>query len=107
MTREVEGGFSGRRLYGLCLGSATLNCSAVLGQLVEAMAEALNVPSGTVVQFDRVLAQEGLRSKSGRGLSAGRVSARDATNLHIAIALRPSRGLQSKTPRRRAACMDQ
>jgi hypothetical protein len=53
--------------------------------LVEAMAQTLGLSAATVAQYDRVLAENGLRSKSGRGLSAARVTATDAVNLLIAI----------------------
>ena len=55
------------------------------GQLVDALAEAFNMPTTTVAQFDRMLAESGLRSAGGRGLSAASVTARDAANLLIAI----------------------
>ena len=45
---------------------------ATPGQLVECVATALDVPQATVVLYDRVLAENGLRSKGGRGKSAGR-----------------------------------
>jgi hypothetical protein len=66
------------------------------GQLVEAMSEALGVPAATVAQYDRVLAESGLRSKGGRGLSAARVAAADAANLLIAIMGSPISGAAIK-----------
>lgn len=59
---------------------------ATPGQLVECVATALNVPQATVVLYDRVLAENGLRSKGGRGKSAAQVTSEDAANLLIAIA---------------------
>lgn len=58
---------------------------ATPGDLVLAMADTLGLPHATVVVYDRYLAAAGLRSKSGRGWSAARVTARDAANLLIAI----------------------
>ncbi len=58
---------------------------ATPGQLVQTMAEALGIPAATVIQYDRVLAENGLRSKSGRGTSAAKITAGDAANLLIAI----------------------
>jgi hypothetical protein len=63
---------------------------ATPGQLVECVAAALNVPKATVVLYDRVLAEAGLRSKGGRGKSAAKVNAVDAANLLIAIAGSPA-----------------
>ena len=65
---------------------------ATPGQLVEAMALSLGIPVATVIQFDRQLAENGLRSKSGRGTSAAAVTARDAANLLIAVAASPLAG---------------
>jgi len=62
------------------------------GQLVEAMADALGLPPATVTQYDRVLAEAGLRSKRGRGTSAAKVTARDAAHLLIAILGAPIEG---------------
>jgi hypothetical protein len=62
------------------------------GKLVEAMAQALGLSAATVAQYDRVLAENGLRSKGGRGLSAARVTATDAVNLLIAIMGSPISG---------------
>jgi hypothetical protein len=61
-------------------------------QLVEAMALSLDIPVATVIQYDRQLAENGLRSKSGRGTSAAAVTARDAANLLIAVAASPLAG---------------
>ena len=66
---------------------------ATPGQLVECVATALNVPQSTVVLYDRVLAESGLRSKGGRGKSAPKVTAEDAANLLIAIAGTSSGGI--------------
>jgi hypothetical protein len=68
---------------------------ATPGQLVECVATALNVPHATVVLYDRVLAENGLRSKGGRGKSAAKVTAEDAANLLIAIAGNSSDGINS------------
>ena len=62
---------------------------ATPGQLVKAMAATLGLSEATVGQYDRVLAENGLRSKGGRGLSAARVTAADAANLLIAIMASP------------------
>ena len=53
--------------------------------MVEMMSEVLNLSRTTVAQYDRVLAEKGMRSKSGRGTSAAKVTARDCTYLLIAI----------------------
>ena len=65
---------------------------ATPGELVKALATVLGVPEATVVQYDRQLAEAGMRSKSGRGRSAAHVTPRDATNLLIAIAASPVSG---------------
>lgn len=65
---------------------------ATPGDLVKAVASALGVPETTVIQYDRHLAEAGMRSKSGRGKSAARVTPRDASNLVIAIAASPVSG---------------
>lgn len=56
-------------------------------ELVEAVAEVLNVSVGTVIIHDRNLATAPipLRSVAGRGRAAARVSAVDAANLLIAV----------------------
>jgi hypothetical protein len=58
---------------------------ATPGQLVRAMSEVLGISAGTVAQYDRQLAEAGLRSVSGRGSSAAKVTAGDAANLLIAL----------------------
>ncbi|MBR0974331.1 hypothetical protein [Bradyrhizobium japonicum] len=68
---------------------------ATPGQLVDCVAAALNVSHATVVLYDRVLAEKGLRSKGGRGKSAAKVTAEDAANLLIAIAGTPASGIGS------------
>jgi hypothetical protein len=56
------------------------------------MAASLGIPVATVIQYDRQLAESGLRTKGGRGLSAAAVTPRDAANLLIAIAASPLAG---------------
>lgn len=58
-------------------------------ELVTVVAAALGTPEATVIQQDRRLADAGLRSKLGRGLSAAKVTPRDAANLIIAAAISP------------------
>ena len=58
---------------------------ATPGQLVRTMSEVLGISTGTVGQYDRQLAEAGLRSVSGRGSSAAKVTPADAANLLIAI----------------------
>jgi hypothetical protein len=65
---------------------------ATPGELVKAIAAVLGIPEPTAVQYDRQLAEAGLRTKGGRGRSAARVTARDASNLLIAIAASPVSG---------------
>jgi hypothetical protein len=60
------------------------------------MADTLGISKATVTQYDRVLAESGLRSRSGRGTSAARVTSRDATHLLIALAASPIFGLSAK-----------
>src|SRR5450631_3595059 len=55
------------------------------GQLVNAVAIALDVPSETVVQHDRNLVVAGLRTKGGRGHSAPKVTPLDAARLVTAV----------------------
>jgi hypothetical protein len=55
------------------------------GQLVKAVAIALDVPEETVVQHDRNLAVAGLRTTGGRGPSAPSVTHRDAARLVAAV----------------------
>lgn len=69
---------------------------ATPGQLVECIATALNLPHPTVVQYDRLLAENGLRSKGGRGPSAAQVTAKDAANLLLAILGSPVAGASIK-----------
>jgi len=66
------------------------------GELISAMAATLGLSEATIFQFDRQLAEAGLRSKSGRGRSAARVTANDAANLLIAIAATPLSGAGPK-----------
>jgi hypothetical protein len=65
---------------------------ATPGMLVQVMAETLGIPAPTVILYDRVLAENGLRSKSGRGNSAARVTEKDAANLLIALMAAPVQG---------------
>jgi hypothetical protein len=65
---------------------------ATPGMLVQVMAKTLGIPAPTVTQFDRVLAENGLRSKGGRGNSAAQVTAGDAANLLIALLASPVQG---------------
>lgn len=69
---------------------------ATPGELIEATAVALGVPEPTVFQYDRTLAEHGLRSKRGRGRSAPKVTARDAANLLIAAVATPVSGWSTK-----------
>jgi hypothetical protein len=69
---------------------------ATPGELVQVMADALGISEATAAQFDRQLAEAGLRSKSGRGRSAAQVTPRDAVNLLIAICASPISGLSAK-----------
>jgi hypothetical protein len=69
---------------------------ATPGQLVKSIAEALSIPEPTVVQYDRLLAESGWRSKGGRGTSAAKVTAVDAANLLIAILGSPVAGASIK-----------
>jgi hypothetical protein len=55
------------------------------GQLVKAVALALDVPEETVVQHDRNLVVAGLRTKGGRGRSAAKVTPLDAARLIVAV----------------------
>jgi hypothetical protein len=66
------------------------------GELVAVMADTLGVPRATVVQYDRVLAENGLRSSGGRGLSAAKITAADAANLLISIMGSPISGAAIK-----------
>ena len=69
---------------------------ATPGQLVQAMADVLGISRATVTVYDRALAENGLRSKSGRGMSAARVTSLDAANLLIALAASPVFGFSAK-----------
>jgi hypothetical protein len=62
---------------------------ATPGQLVQVMADTLGISKPTVIQYDRLLAENGLRSRSGRGTSAAKVTSRDAAHLLIALAASP------------------
>jgi hypothetical protein len=55
------------------------------GQVVRKFSELLAIPEATIVLHDRNLVVAGLRSKSGRGNSAARVTARDAAHLLVAV----------------------
>ena len=69
---------------------------ATPGQLVKTMAKALGIPAETVTNYDRVLSENGMRSKSGRGRGAAKVTAIDAANLLIAILGSPVAGASVK-----------
>ncbi len=69
---------------------------ATPGQLVKCIAETLSIPEPSVVQYDRLLAENGLRSKGGRGTSAAKVTAGDAANLLLAIMGSPVVGASIK-----------
>lgn len=58
---------------------------ATPGELVRTVAAALGIPEPTVTQHDRNLAAAGLRTTSGRGPSAAKVTARDAAHLLTAV----------------------
>jgi hypothetical protein len=60
------------------------------------MAEALGIPAETVTNYDRVLSENGMRSKSGRGRGSAKVTAGDAANLLIAIMGSPIAGASVK-----------
>jgi hypothetical protein len=55
-----------------------------------------SIALATVPQFDRVLAENGLRSSGGRGTSAARVTPRDVANLLLAIMGSPMSGAAIK-----------
>jgi len=55
------------------------------GELVRKLSELLGIPEPTIVLHDRNLVIAGLRSKTGRGKSAARMTARDAAHLLIAV----------------------
>ena len=65
---------------------------ATPGQLVRTMADVLGIPPTTVAQYDRQLAEAGLRTVGGRGTSAAKVTATDAANLLIAVLGSPLSG---------------
>ena len=65
---------------------------ATPGMLVQVMADTLGISAPTVTQYDRVLSENGLRSKGGRGTSAAKVTAKDAANLLIALMASPVQG---------------
>jgi hypothetical protein len=69
---------------------------ATPGRLAQVMADTLGISKATVTQYDRVLAENGLRSRSGRGTSAAKITSRDAANLLIALAASPILGLSAK-----------
>jgi hypothetical protein len=76
---------------------------ATPGQLVEAVAMTLGISTATVAQFDRQLSESGLRSKSGRGSSAAKVTPSDAANLLISILAAPVAGSSIKNAARTCA----
>ena len=55
------------------------------GELVRKFSELLGIAEPTIVLHDRNLVVAGLRSKSGRGTSAARMTARDAAHLLVAV----------------------
>ena len=55
------------------------------GELVKTTSALLGVPEPTVTQHDRNLVVNGLRTKSGRGTSAAKVTPRDASHLLVSI----------------------
>jgi hypothetical protein len=69
---------------------------ATPGQLVQVLAEVLGISAATVAQYDRRLAEGGLRSKAGRGTSAAKITPQDAANLLIAVAASPLSGQSVK-----------
>ena len=70
---------------------------ATPGQLVQAMADVLGIPAVTVAVYDRQLSEAGLRTKSGRGTSAAKVTSTDIANLLMAILGSPVFGPSIKT----------
>lgn len=62
-----------------------MNLVASPGELVSKFSELLGIAAATIVQHDRNLVVAGLRSKSGRGNSAARMTARDAAHLLVAV----------------------
>jgi hypothetical protein len=69
---------------------------ATPGRLVQVMADTLGISKATVTQYDRVLAEKGIRSTGGRGTSAAKINSGDAANLLIALAASPIMGLSAK-----------
>jgi hypothetical protein len=55
------------------------------GELVRKLSELLGIAERTIVLHDRNLVVAGLRSKGGRGNSAARMAARDASHLLVAV----------------------
>jgi hypothetical protein len=55
------------------------------GELVSKVSALLGISEPTIVQHDRNLVVAGLRSKSGRGTSAARMTPRDAAHLLVAV----------------------
>jgi hypothetical protein len=58
---------------------------ATPGMMVGTMAELMGISEVYMGAYDRELAKNGLRSKSGRGTSAARMGSDDATNLLLAV----------------------
>ena len=88
---KTQMGWTRRHLCDTQMGMATP------GQLVRTMATVLGIPEPTVIQYDRHLAEAGLRRIRGRGTSAAAVSAEDAANLLIAILGSPVVGASIRT----------
>lgn len=61
-------------------------------QLVNAVAEALQVSPEFVGSHDRFIGDAGLRSKGGRGRSAAKMTALDGAHLFLSVAATPLRG---------------
>ncbi len=55
------------------------------GAFIDLLSETLGEPRKTVVVIDRSLAVAGLRTQSGRGLSASRITAEDAATLLLSV----------------------
>lgn len=62
---------------------------ATPAQLMETIRVATGTPLATVIDIDRKLTKAGLRTKGGRGLSAARMTPRDAAHLLTAILAAP------------------
>ena len=75
-----------------CATQMARGVMATPGQLVRTMADVLGIPTATVAQYDRQLAEAGLRTVGGRGTSAAKVTATDAANLLIAVLGSPISG---------------